>query len=46
MAEWLVRRTHNPMIVGLSLTGASSILGQDMNLVNALQCCLSRGQQV
>ena len=32
---WLERRTHNPMIACLSLTGASNILGQDMNLVNA-----------
>ena len=35
MAEWLVRGTHNPMIAGSSLTGASNILGQDKNLVNA-----------
>ena len=41
--KWLVRRTQNLIIVGLSLTGASNILGQDMNLVDALQCCLSRG---
>ena len=45
MAEWLARRTHNPMITGLSLTGASNILGQDMNLVNAPQCCPSRSWQ-
>ena len=45
LAEWLAHRAHNYMIVNLSLTGASNILGQDMNLVNALQCCPSRGQQ-
>ena len=28
-----------------SLTGASNILGQDMDPVNAPQCCLLRGQQ-
>ena len=31
MAEWLVHRTHNPLIAGSSLIGASNILGQDMN---------------
>ena len=45
VAEWLVRRTHNPMIAGSSLTGTSNILGQDMNPVNVLQCCPSRGWQ-
>ena len=45
MAEWLARRTHNPMIAGLSLTGTSNILGQDVNLVNAPQCYPSRGWQ-
>ena len=45
VAEWLAHRTHNPMIAGSSLTGASNILGQDMNLVNTPQCCPSRGQQ-
>ena len=29
------------MIACSSLTGASNIPGQDMNLVDALQCCLS-----
>ena len=38
MAEWLARRTHNLMIARSSLTSASNILGQDMNLVDALQC--------
>ena len=37
--------TLNHMIVGLSLTGASKILGQDMNLVNTPQCHPSRGWQ-
>ena len=32
-------------IAGSRLTGASNILAQDMNLVNTLQCCPSRGQQ-
>ena len=38
-------RTHNPVIAGLSCSGASNILGQDMNLVDAKQCFPSRGQQ-
>ena len=29
VAEWVVRKTNNPMIVGSSLTGASNILRQD-----------------
>ena len=33
------------MIAGLSLTDASNILGQDMNPVDAPQCCPSRGWQ-
>ena len=41
VAKWLAHRTPNHMIVGSSLTGASNILGQDMNLVDAPQCCLS-----
>ena len=45
VAEWLARRTHNPMLVGSSLTSASNILGQNMNVVDAPQCCLSRGWQ-
>ena len=45
VAQWLSRRTHNLMIAGPNLTGASNILGQDMNPVNALQCCMSRGWQ-
>ena len=36
VAEWLRRRTHNPVIAGSSPTGASDILGQDMNPVNEL----------
>ena len=43
VADWLVHRTHNPMIVGSSLTGDSNILGQDMHQVNS---CPSRGRQV
>ena len=48
MADWLARRTHNLMTAGSSLTDASEarILGQDMNLINAPQCCLLRGWQV
>ena len=45
MAEWLARRTHDLLIAGLSPTGASNILGQDMNPVGAPQCLLSRGRQ-
>ena len=45
MAEWLARRTHDLLIVGSSPTGASNILGQDMNPVGALQCLPSRGRQ-
>ena len=33
------------LIVGLSLTGASNILGEDMNPVNTSQYCPSRGWQ-
>ena len=32
------------MIAGLSVTGASNILWQDINPVDAMQCCLLRGQ--
>ena len=45
MAEWLVHKTHNHVIVGLNLTGASNILEQDMNPVDASQCSPSRGWQ-
>ena len=45
MAEWLANRTHDLLIAGSSLTGASNILGQDMNLVGAPQCLPLRGQQ-
>ena len=45
VAEWLARRTHDLLITGSSLTGASNILGQDMNPVSALQCLPSRGWQ-
>ena len=45
VAQWLERRTHNLMIAGSSLTGASNILEQAVNLVHALQCHPSRGLQ-
>ena len=45
VAEWLARRTHDLLIAGSSPTGASNILGQDMNLVGAPQCLPSRGRQ-
>ena len=44
MAEWLARRTRDLLIAGWSLTGASNILGQDMNPVDG-QCLPPRGQQ-
>ena len=45
VAEWLARRTHDLLIAGSSPTGASNILGQDMNPVGAPQCLPSRGRQ-
>ena len=45
VAEWLARRTHDLLITCSSPTGASNILGQDMNLVGTLQCLPSRGRQ-
>ena len=41
----MARRTHDLLIAGSSLTGASNILVQDMNPVSALQCLPSRVRQ-